>query len=98
MRFIVPVLTVSNLRKQLWIELYILMLNPMAHHATRAYYNTLGSYSGNQGNDNAIGSNNISIEVHSGTDTGARNQCAQNVIGAGGAGIIRILERYLIRN
>jgi len=66
--------------------------------STQAHYNTLESYSGNQGNNNAFGSGNISIEVYSGTDTGARNRCTQSVIGAGEAGIIRIPERYLVKN
>jgi len=59
-----------------------------------------GNYSGNQGNDNVFGSNNIdiSVEVNSGTDSGARNRPPLSVFGVGEAGIIRTPESYLVKN
>jgi len=67
---------------------------------TRAHYNTLGNYSGNQGNDNAIGSNNIgiSVQVNGGTNSGAQNRPPRSVSVVGEAGIIRTPESYLVKN
>ena len=68
---------------------------------TRAHYNTLGNYNGNQGNDNTFGSNNIGISVevkNSGTDSGAQNRPPRSVFVVGEAGIIRTPESYLVKN
>lgn len=67
---------------------------------TRAHYNTLGNYSENQGNDNTFGSNNIgiSVQVNSGTDSGAQNRPPRSVFVVGEAGIIRTPESYLVKN